>query len=116
MANEKESTFKVTDRRKFNADGTPREDTADKDTSTPKPPVNEPAGETSQPADAPQPEIEQAPARSDNVVSFPGQQAGEPRAEPARAEGSGATASNVAADKPSARPSPRTPQQDAAAQ
>src|SRR5215468_8377140 len=116
MANEKESTFKVTDRRKFNADGTPREDTAGKDTSTPIPPANEPAGETSQAADAEQPETEKGSARSDNIVSFPGQQTGEPRAEPARAEDSGAPASNAAADRPSARPSPRTPQQDAAAQ
>src|SRR3954464_14381447 len=69
MAEEKEGSFKITDRRKFNADGTPREQPDE-----PVAPEIEPAPIESQTSGeaAPQPDAQQAP---DNVVSFPGESA-----------------------------------------
>ena len=66
MAEEKESSFRVTDRRKFNPDGTPRDfgDEAEVTPADTAPPAGTP------PASAP-PEAAPEPA-SDNVVSFPG--------------------------------------------
>jgi Domain of unknown function (DUF1844) len=76
MAEEKDSGFRVTDRRKFNPDGTPR-DHADEPEAAAAPPVSaEPL--SSEPPRA-------AESRADNVVSFPGEAARqrEPEAPPA---------------------------------
>ncbi|HMG33826.1 MAG TPA: DUF1844 domain-containing protein [Blastocatellia bacterium] len=117
MPNEKDSTFKVTDRRKFNADGTPREETSVKnplDPSAAAPP--EAAAEA--PARTNQPSTPaSAQARSDNVVSFPPPQAeaqSETRSESAR--GGVTSASAASAAEPAARQSARTPQHDAVEQ
>lgn len=59
MAEDKESGFRVTDRRKFNSDGTPRDNVDEAEV---------PASPAEPPAEAPPvPE-----AQSDNVVAFPG--------------------------------------------
>ncbi|HJQ69492.1 MAG TPA: DUF1844 domain-containing protein [Blastocatellia bacterium] len=65
MAEEKDTNFKVTDRRKFNADGTPR-DYSD------EPPAAQPAKPAEPPAEAPA-QAEQPEAEPANVVSFPGE-------------------------------------------
>ncbi|HLG14845.1 MAG TPA: DUF1844 domain-containing protein [Blastocatellia bacterium] len=59
MADEKDPTYKVTDRRKFNLDGTPREDAAAIEPTAPAPP------ETGKPPD------DAGAGRATNVVSFP---------------------------------------------
>src|SRR5947209_10655400 len=70
MAEEKDSGIRITDRRKFNPDGTPRDHVDEIDTPA-SPPASEPP-----PAPAEQ---------SDNVISFPGDAARqrEPEAPPA---------------------------------
>ena len=69
MAEEKDTNFKITDRRKFNADGTPREQV-----EVHEEPQTKPAAVSSQtaaePADQPV-----AEGVRDNVVSFPGESA-----------------------------------------
>ncbi|MFP5261618.1 MAG: DUF1844 domain-containing protein [Blastocatellia bacterium] len=67
MAEEKDTKIKVTDRRKFNPDGTPREQTAE--SAEPQP---EPASPQSQAAPAAPPAED---AVQSNVVSFPGEAA-----------------------------------------
>jgi hypothetical protein len=76
MAEEKEEGFKITDRRKFNADGTPRE--AVEEPKPPAPEIAAPPAFEQGPAE-PLPEQAQAQdqtsaaAGADNVVSFPGE-------------------------------------------
>jgi hypothetical protein len=92
MSEEKESKFKITDRRKFNADGTVREQEAEEATAVGGNTGVAQSGETSPSTGA---VVGQAEARAseqpsptsqsgDNVVSFPGQQ-------PTVAPGSGPT-------------------------
>lgn len=65
MAEEKNSDFKITDRRKFNSDGSPREESAETE-------VTETATEEAKPqAQEPPPTA----AEPDNVVAFPGESA-----------------------------------------
>jgi hypothetical protein len=66
MAEEKESGFRVTDRRKFNPDGTPRDFGDEEETA----PESATPIDLAPPASAP-PEAAPEPP-SDNVVSFPG--------------------------------------------
>ncbi|HKY04169.1 MAG TPA: DUF1844 domain-containing protein [Blastocatellia bacterium] len=78
MSEDKESTFKVTDRRKFNPDGTPR-DTEDNASASAATQVAEDAV-APEPGDSAASEFEtdeQSPegASSDNVVNFPGEPA-----------------------------------------
>jgi outer membrane biosynthesis protein TonB len=66
MAEEKDTGFRITDRRKFNPDGSPREhvDEPEPPAAPPAPPLN--------PEPPPAPEPLPAPeSRADNVVSFP---------------------------------------------
>ena len=63
MAEEKNSEFRVTDRRKFNPDGSPREESAEPETT---------ATAAVEEAEPQQPEPPPAAAEPDNVVSFPG--------------------------------------------
>ncbi|HJQ22865.1 MAG TPA: DUF1844 domain-containing protein [Blastocatellia bacterium] len=74
MAEEKESGFRITDRRKFNADGSPRDHIDEPEAAAAPPASAEPA------ASAPS----AAESRADNVVSFPGEAARqrEPEAPP----------------------------------
>ncbi|HKS39028.1 MAG TPA: DUF1844 domain-containing protein [Blastocatellia bacterium] len=70
MEEEKNSDFRVTDRRKFNPDGTPREESAETEptptaTEQAKPQAEEPSPEVAEPDNA----------EPDNVVSFPGEAA-----------------------------------------
>lgn len=83
MAEEKDTTFRITDRRKFNPDGSPR-DFADEGETPAAPPV-EPL--SPEPVPAPEP-------LADNVVSFPGDAARKREAE----------APPVAAPEPPAAP------------
>jgi Domain of unknown function (DUF1844) len=87
MAEEKDGGFRVTDRRKFNPDGTPR-DHAD-EIESPATPAEPPAAE---PPAAPEPQ-------TDNVVSFPGNT---PRQRPAEAPA--ADADTAAAEPRAADP------------
>ena len=85
MAGDKDPEFRITDRRKFNPDGSPR-DYAEE--AEPTPPPVEPVNEA--PVSAPEPETP-TPApeiQADNVVSFPGEAARkrEPEAAPAAPE------------------------------
>ncbi|HVF91145.1 MAG TPA: DUF1844 domain-containing protein [Blastocatellia bacterium] len=64
MVDEKESGIKITDRRKFNLDGTPREGADEQEAERPA------AVAPSEPAPAPSPVEE---AKSENVLSFPGE-------------------------------------------
>lgn len=69
MPDERESSFKVTDRRKFNADGSPRDADAE-------PEIVAVAHETIEPQPAPVEPSTAAPASApSNVVSFPGESA-----------------------------------------
>jgi hypothetical protein len=83
MAGEKDSEFRVTDRRKFNPDGSPRDYAEESEpTAPPVEPVNEaPAPEPETPTPAPE-------TQAGNVVSFPGDAARkrEPEAAPAAPE------------------------------
>jgi hypothetical protein len=63
MADEKESGIKITDRRKFNLDGTPRE-TGD------EPEVEQPVEAEPPPAEPAPPPVDEA--KPENVLSFPG--------------------------------------------
>ena len=76
MAEEKESGFRITDRRKFNPDGTPRDYDDEPPAAAAPPLVVEP------PPSAPPPAADR---RADNVVSFPGEatRQREPEAPPA---------------------------------
>jgi hypothetical protein len=65
MAEEKESGFRVTDRRKFNPDGTPRDFADEPEAAPADPSLTETTPPASEPEAAPEPV-------SDNVVSFPG--------------------------------------------
>ena len=70
MAEEKNTDFKVTDRRKFNSDGTPREESTGSEataTEEAKPQTQEPSQEAAEPDNTVPDNIE-----PDNVVSFPG--------------------------------------------
>jgi hypothetical protein len=77
MAEEKDTNFKITDRRKFNADGTPREHVFEPEPPAPAQAAPEPAA--AEPASPGQAEAAQAgdraedksAAQSANVVSFP---------------------------------------------
>jgi hypothetical protein len=100
MAEEKESGFRVTDRRKFNPDGSPR-DYADEAEATPAP--AEPAAEAPSP---PAPE-----AQGDNVVSFPGEAARRREAEAPPAEPP--AAASAAAEPPPVEPRAAQPPLDA---
>lgn len=78
MSEDRESTFKVTDRRKFNPDGTPRDTEDDTAGST----ATQVAAEATapEPADTAAAELEpeeggSETAASDNVVTFPGEPA-----------------------------------------
>jgi len=83
MSDEKDTNFKVSDRRKFNPDGTPREQFDE----APEPVVSKPA--------------ESQPSHADNVISFPGEGANKKEAsEP------GPVAS-IPPPKASANPAPR---------
>ncbi|HYP25204.1 MAG TPA: DUF1844 domain-containing protein [Blastocatellia bacterium] len=64
MVDEKEPSIKITDRRKFNLDGTPRETAEEPEAEQP----SEPAPQAAEPAPAPGEE-----AKSENVLSFPGE-------------------------------------------
>ena len=68
MAEEKNSDFKVTDRRKFNPDGTPREESAV--TEAPATATEQAATEQAKPQAE---ESSHEVAEPDNVVSFPGE-------------------------------------------
>lgn len=81
MAEEKNSEFRVTDRRKFNSDGSPREESAEPETTataateeaTPQQP--EPQQPELQQPEPQAPEPSPTAAEPDNVVSFPGEAA-----------------------------------------
>ena len=100
MAEEKDTTFRITDRRKFNPDGSPR-DYAD-EVETPAAPPVEPLNPESAPAPEPV---------ADNVVSFPGDAARKREAEAPAAE----APEPPAAAAPSAATDPRVAQAKAAA-
>ena len=69
MAEEKNSDFRVTDRRKFNPDGTPREESAETEATATATEQAKPQAEEAKPqAEEPSPKA----AEPDNVVSFPG--------------------------------------------
>lgn len=94
MAEEKDTKIKVTDRRKFNPDGSPREQTGEA-----AEPQAAPANPDSQAAPAPGGSPGEEAAQS-NVVSFPGEGAKKKeRAEPEASRGEGAA------------PGPAAPQQ-----
>lgn len=93
MSDEKDTRFKISDRRKFNADGTPREQPAE---------ATEPAASLT-----PEPQKEQA----NNVISFPGEAAN--KKEAADSEPVAATAPPKSDIK--AAPKPATPKQAQAA-
>jgi hypothetical protein len=78
MTGEKENNFKITDRRKFNSDGTPREQSEEPDA-----PQIEQQEIDSDPLREIEPQARDEGAR-DNVVSFPGEPA--KRKEPAQAQ------------------------------
>jgi hypothetical protein len=69
MAEEKESGFRITDRRKFNPDGTPR-DQVDEAEAPVESPLNIETASAEPLSPPPAPE-----SRGDNVVSFPGESA-----------------------------------------
>jgi outer membrane biosynthesis protein TonB len=95
MAEEKDSSFRVTDRRKFNPDGTPR-DIADEEEAAPEPAA---PADLAPPASAP-PEAAPEPP-SDNVVSFPGDAA---RRREAEAPTVSATSTEAPPEPPRAEP------------
>jgi hypothetical protein len=78
MAEEKNTDFKVTDRRKFNHDGTPREESAETEataTEEAKPQPQEPSLEVAEPDNVEPDSVEPDDVEPDNVVSFPGETA-----------------------------------------
>jgi hypothetical protein len=106
MAEEKESSFRVTDRRKFNPDGTPR-DFADEPEAAP---ADTSLTDTAPPASTP-PEAAPEPV-SDNVVSFPGDAARRRDSEASPASASPASVPTAAPPEPP-RAEPRaTPSAD----
>ena len=117
MSDEKQSNFKVTDRRKFNPDGTVRDQDLEPPAATAEAqkssdsleaaPATADSGssaiETNASGSQPATEISQPRANTDNVVSFPGQQA----------QASAPAGSDGPAAKVSGSSSAQTPQQKA---
>lgn len=105
MTDERESSFKVTDRRKFNADGSPRDQGAESEQVTP---ANEPAEPEPIPVEPSQAPAETAPAESapTNVVSFPSGEAPKKREQtqgsPASPPSSAASPAQAEAREPAA--------------
>jgi hypothetical protein len=108
MAEEKDTGFRITDRRKFNPDGSPRDNVEEAE-----PPAAAPPAEPLSPEAPPAPE-----SQATNVVSFPGE-AGrkrEPEAPPAAAQAAAPPDEPPAAEPgPAAAPDPRAAQAKAAA-
>jgi Domain of unknown function (DUF1844) len=73
MTDERESSFKVTDRRKFNADGSPRDQGAEPEAVATANETAEPQPIAVEPSEAP------AESAHSNVVSFPGGEASKKR-------------------------------------
>jgi hypothetical protein len=94
MAEETDKNFKITDRRKYNIDGSPRDhvDEAPVEKKAPEAPALQ-----DQPAQAGASKVEQAEAKggADNIVSFPGEGARNRPAEP-RPTGADAQAGQAA--------------------
>jgi len=97
MAEEKNSDFRVTDRRKFNPDGTPREESAETEATATATEQAKPQAEEAKPqAEEPSPKA----AEPDNVVSFPGDTAKKrEQAEAERAAQSASQPDQSAADR-----------------
>jgi hypothetical protein len=86
MAEETDKNFKITDRRKFNIDGSPRDhvDEAPVEKKLPEPPRAESPALQDQPPPQSGSKVEQTGAKggADNIVSFPGEGARNRPAEP----------------------------------
>jgi hypothetical protein len=115
MTDEKDSSFKVTDRRKFNADGSPRDHIEEPDAPaeairaaepppTPREPENAPAESASKNAPA--------ESASNNVVSFPGESA--KKREQPEASSAPAPSTPAAGPAPTAAPEPVAAESEAA--
>jgi hypothetical protein len=114
MAEEKDTNFKITDRRKFNADGTPREHVEEPKVEKPEAAKIEQAEVSSQiPVEAgDQPDAESV---RDNVVSFPGESAKKKEAAESQASPDQTPDPGEASDQQNEAASARTAQAKAAA-